>query len=121
MASTEVADPELVAPPNQTSRTASIDAEAERYSHDIDNKPAPLSDRVDRELGQYTGTGISITPERSNQLRKMIDKRVLTIMIATYFLQAIDKGTLSFASIMGLLEDTGLSVEGDPLVPKPEV
>jgi len=36
-------------------------------------------------------------------------------MIFTYFLQAIDKGTLSFASIMGLLDDTGLANEdGSP-------
>jgi hypothetical protein len=38
----------------------------------------------------------------------MIDKRVLVIMIATYFIQAIDKGTLSFASIMGIIPDTKL-------------
>ncbi len=51
---------------------------------------------------------IVISDERSAQLRCMIDKRVLAIMIATYFLQAIDKGTLSFSSIMGLNPDTGL-------------
>jgi len=34
---------------------------------------------------------------------------VLAIMIATYFLQAIDKGTMSFASIMGIREDTNLT------------
>jgi MFS family permease len=38
----------------------------------------------------------------------MINKRVLVIMIATYFLQAIDKGTLSFTSIMGLPDDLHL-------------
>jgi hypothetical protein len=29
-------------------------------------------------------------------------------MIFTYFLQALDKGTLSFASIMGIQKDTHL-------------
>ena len=38
----------------------------------------------------------------------MVDKRVLSIMIFTYFLQALDKGTLSFTSIMGIKEDTHL-------------
>lgn len=72
-------------------------------------KPAQHSGRVDKELAQYVSdVRINITPERSAQLRKMIDKRVLVIMIFTYFLQAIDKGTLSFASIMGLTADTGL-------------
>jgi hypothetical protein len=72
-------------------------------------KPAQHSGRVDKELAQYVSdVRMNITPERSAQLRKMIDKRVLVIMIFTYFLQAIDKGTLSFASIMGLTADTGL-------------
>jgi hypothetical protein len=72
-------------------------------------KSAQHSGRVDKELAQYVSdVRINITPERSAQLRKMIDKRVLVIMIFTYFLQAIDKGTLSFASIMGLTADTGL-------------
>jgi MFS family permease len=38
----------------------------------------------------------------------MIDKRVLSIMIFTYFLQALDKGTLSFTVIMGIKTDLGL-------------
>lgn len=72
-------------------------------------KPAQHSGRVDKELAQYVSdVRINISPERSAELRKMIDKRVLAIMIFTYFLQAIDKGTLSFASIMGLTADTGL-------------
>ncbi|KAI8673175.1 hypothetical protein LRP88_02302 [Fusarium phalaenopsidis] len=72
-------------------------------------KPTQHSERVDKELAQYVSdVRIDISPERSAQLRKMIDKRVLLVMICTYFLQAIDKGTLSFASIMGLTADTGL-------------
>lgn len=72
-------------------------------------KPTQHSERVDKELAQYVSdVRINISPERSAELRKMIDKRVLVIMIFTYFLQAIDKGTLSFASIMGLTADTGL-------------
>ncbi|KAL3493290.1 major facilitator superfamily domain-containing protein [Aspergillus germanicus] len=38
----------------------------------------------------------------------MIDRRVLVIMVCTYFLQALDKGTMSFASIMGIREHAGL-------------
>jgi hypothetical protein len=72
-------------------------------------KPTQHSERVDKELAQYVSdVRITITPERSAELRRMIDKRVLVVMILTYFLQAIDKGTLSFASIMGLTADTGL-------------
>ncbi|EPE03848.1 allantoate permease [Ophiostoma piceae UAMH 11346] len=64
---------------------------------------------IDKELVQYVSdVRIHISPEKDRQLRRMIDKRVLVVMIATYFLQAIDKGTLSFASIMGIVADTGL-------------
>jgi hypothetical protein len=65
--------------------------------------------KVDKELAQYVSdVRIDISPEENKRLLKMIDKRILAIMITTYFLQAIDKGTLSFASIMGIREDTGL-------------
>ena len=66
-------------------------------------------EKVDKELAKYINDeAIHISDEESSRLRRMIDKRVLVIMIATYFIQAIDKGTLSFASIMGIREDTGL-------------
>ncbi|KAI1427119.1 major facilitator superfamily domain-containing protein [Xylaria sp. FL1777] len=66
-------------------------------------------DRVDKEIAKYASQGrIDITPEENVRLRRLIDRRVLVVMICTYFLQAIDKGTLSFASIMGLPKDTGL-------------
>lgn len=58
-------------------------------------------DKLDRELAEYVSDArIEISPEKNAELRRMIDKRVLTIMVGTYFLQAIDKGTLSFSSIM---------------------
>ncbi|RWA11118.1 hypothetical protein EKO27_g3982 [Xylaria grammica] len=66
-------------------------------------------DRVDKEIAKYASQArIDITPEENVRLRRLIDRRVLVVMICTYFLQAIDKGTLSFSSIMGLPKDTGL-------------
>lgn len=65
--------------------------------------------RVDKELAQYISEArITISPEKNNELRRKIDRRILTVMISTYFLQAIDKGTMSFASIMGIKDDTHL-------------
>lgn len=65
--------------------------------------------RVDSEVAKYTShVREIISEEESARLLKLIDRRVLVIMILTYFLQAIDKGTLSFASIMGLQEDLHL-------------
>jgi hypothetical protein len=66
-------------------------------------------DRVDAEVAKYTSNVRTfVSDEESDRLLKLIDRRVLVIMILTYFLQAIDKGTLSFASIMGLQPDLGL-------------
>lgn len=65
--------------------------------------------RVDSEVAKYTSNvRADVSEEESARLLKLIDRRVLVIMILTYFLQAIDKGTLSFASIMGLQDDLHL-------------
>lgn len=37
-----------------------------------------------------------------------INRRIVACMLGTYFCQALDKGTLSFSSIMGIQEDTHL-------------
>lgn len=66
-------------------------------------------ERVDKELAKYTaGVRIEIAPEDDARLKKLIDRRVLVIMILTYFLQALDKGTMSFTSIMGIRQDLNL-------------
>ncbi|PYI11872.1 allantoate permease [Aspergillus sclerotiicarbonarius CBS 121057] len=65
--------------------------------------------RVDNEVLEYAARGqIEVDDEDSRRLRRMIDRRVLVVMIVTYFLQALDKGTMSFASIMGIRDDTHL-------------
>ncbi|KAF7191670.1 putative transporter [Pseudocercospora fuligena] len=65
--------------------------------------------RIDAEVAKYANAArIEITPSEDKRLKRMIDKRVLTIMVFTYFLQALDKGTLSFTSIMGLQTDLNL-------------
>jgi hypothetical protein len=38
----------------------------------------------------------------------MINKRVLIIMVGTYFLQSLDKNAISYAAIMGIQEDAHL-------------
>jgi len=83
---------------------------AERVlSADMDKKDHMDFDRVDKEVAKYTSdTKIEISEEENTRLRRMIDRRVLVIMIFTYFLQALDKGTLSFSAIMGIQTDTHL-------------
>ncbi|ROT40971.1 MFS general substrate transporter [Sodiomyces alkalinus F11] len=81
----------------------------EVQSIDMDSKNQQRYGKIDKELAKYVAEDrIYISPERNDELRRKVDRRVLVVMILTYFLQAIDKGTISFASIMGLPEDTGL-------------
>ncbi|KAK7424166.1 hypothetical protein QQZ08_008772 [Neonectria magnoliae] len=64
---------------------------------------------VDKEVAQYASdTRVEIDDATSVRLKKMIDRRVLLVMVVTYFTQSLDKGTLSFASIMGIREDANL-------------
>ncbi|KAJ5727002.1 hypothetical protein N7493_006029 [Penicillium malachiteum] len=65
--------------------------------------------RVDKEIQMYVSRGqVEIDEATNKRLKRMIDRRVLVIMICTYFLQALDKGTMSFASIMGIKTDAHL-------------
>lgn len=89
-------------------------AEGRSSSHDAVNDHKIMVEHLDRsriddEVAKYASDeAIHIDEKTEKRLKKLIDKRVLAVMIVTYFLQALDKGTLSFASIMGIKEDTGL-------------
>ena len=66
-------------------------------------------DRIDKEVAKYANeVAINISPAENSRLRRLVDKRVLSVMIFTYFLQALDRGTIGFASIMGIIHDTHL-------------
>lgn len=83
----------------------------ERALSPSDNLSKPPNDisNIDHEVLEYASNAhVNIDEPTSRRLRRMIDRRVLVIMIITYFLQALDKGTMSFASIMGIREQTGL-------------
>ena len=65
--------------------------------------------RVDKEVQMYASRGqVEVDEATNKRLKRMIDRRVLVIMICTYFLQALDKGTMSFSSIMGIKKDAHL-------------
>lgn len=83
---------------NEVERVMSPDEELSKDHQDYN--------RMDAEVAKYaTGEAIDISEPENKRLKKLIDKRVLSIMVFTYFLQALDKGTMSFTSIMGLQED----------------
>jgi hypothetical protein len=60
-------------------------------------------DRIDAEVAKYAdATEVHISEEENARLKRMIDRRVLPVMVITYFLQSLDKGTMSATSIMGI-------------------
>ncbi|KAI9640829.1 hypothetical protein NHQ30_010670 [Ciborinia camelliae] len=71
------------------------------------HKPAHMDDgRVDSEVARYTSeVPMHISEAENRRLGKLVDRRVLSIMMVTYFIQALDKGTLAFTSIMGIRVD----------------
>ncbi|TBU25211.1 MFS general substrate transporter [Dichomitus squalens] len=67
---------------------------------------------IDAEVAEFFATQgkgpIEIDEATDRRLRWMIHKRVLVVMVVTYFAQTLDKGTINFASIMGIVDDTHL-------------
>ncbi|OLN89761.1 putative transporter C460.05-like protein 4 [Colletotrichum chlorophyti] len=75
----------------------------------ISSKQQTNYDLVDQEVANYASeAALQIDQATNKRLKRMIDKRVLGVMIFTYFMQSLDKGTMSFASIMGVIPDTNL-------------
>ncbi|KAJ5795872.1 uncharacterized protein N7518_004412 [Penicillium psychrosexuale] len=65
--------------------------------------------RVDKEIQAYAAhSQVEIDDATNTRLKRMIDRRILVVMICTYFLQALDKGTMSFSAIMGIKDDAHL-------------
>ncbi|KAG7097130.1 hypothetical protein E1B28_004508 [Marasmius oreades] len=70
---------------------------------------------IDAEVAEFFATHgdesrgpIVIDDKTNKRLRNMVHKRVLVVMVVTYFAQTLDKGTINFASIMGIIEDNKL-------------
>lgn len=83
--------------------------EAAAFHDETTQKNRTNHDLVDREVAKYaTETAIDVDEATSKRLKRLIDKRVLVVMMVTYLIQTIDKGALSFASVMGIIEDTNL-------------
>ncbi|TDZ16785.1 putative transporter [Colletotrichum orbiculare MAFF 240422] len=79
-----------------------------------DVQPAHANHRRDAaaELLGKSGTSpehrIIVSPADSDRILRRIDLYILPLMLGVYFLQGIDKSTLAYASVFGLIEDTNL-------------
>ncbi|TWU74849.1 hypothetical protein ED733_001644 [Metarhizium rileyi] len=52
---------------------------------------------------------VAVTPSANARVLRRIDWHILPIMLFVYCLQSLDKTTLSYASVFGLIEDTKLA------------
>ncbi|KAL2204682.1 MFS general substrate transporter [Sarocladium strictum] len=76
--------------------------QAEMTSHHLEGQQAP-------QIAAYVGTDqVHVDEETSKRLFWTVNKRILACMLGTYFCQSLDKGTLGFASVMGIIEDADL-------------
>ncbi|KAJ7179842.1 major facilitator superfamily domain-containing protein [Mycena crocata] len=95
----------------QTREARIEDTEKDLYSVNSGSTYAPHTG-IDAEVAQFFAAQadhpVVIDEATNKRLRWMVHKRVLSVMVITYFAQTLDKGTLNFASIMGIIQDTHL-------------
>lgn len=60
------------------------------------------------EMIEDAGDSTRLTPENNKRVLQKIDLRLLPILLSIYFLQQLDKSTLSYASVFGLIKKTHL-------------
>lgn len=51
---------------------------------------------------------ITVSPQDNKRVLRKIDLAILPILLSVYFLQSLDKTTLLYASVFGLIEDANL-------------
>jgi hypothetical protein len=54
---------------------------------------------------------VVVTASENKRILRKIDLTILPILLTVYFLQALDKATLAYASVFGLLDDADLEGE----------
>ncbi|KAK1954544.1 major facilitator superfamily transporter [Colletotrichum sublineola] len=74
-------------------------------------QPAHRRDAAAELLGKSGASPedrVVVTPADNARVLRRIDMVILPLMLFVYFLQGIDKSTLAYASIFGLIQDTNL-------------
>ncbi|KAL1655736.1 hypothetical protein SLS61_001760 [Didymella pomorum] len=78
------------------------------------HKPAPDVRGKDKAAELLASNErIVVTAEENKRVLKKIDLIILPILLSIYFLQSLDKTTLSYASVFGLIQDANLNPNSD--------
>lgn len=81
--------------------------EAARAPPTLDTDNNPKQDHA-LQLLEDAGHSTILTAENNARVLRRIDLRLLPILLSIYFLQQLDKSTLSYASVFGLIEKAHL-------------
>ncbi|TLD14185.1 uncharacterized protein PgNI_04431 [Pyricularia grisea] len=73
------------------------------------SKNRPVSRGVDTAAQMIGDRQVVVTDEDNKRIRRLTDKRILTILIWIYFLQILDKSVLGYGAIFGMREDCNLT------------
>ncbi|OWT36143.1 hypothetical protein C362_06177 [Cryptococcus neoformans Bt1] len=81
----------------------------DKYEIDHLDKVRPVPDVVvnDQEAAGYIDPTLIISEAENTRMRRKIHRRILPLICIGYLCQALDKGTLTSASIMGWINDVG--------------
>lgn len=71
-------------------------------------KTAHGADAALHLLKETGGLRQPVDPEASKRLLRKIDLHIMPLICIVYFLQYIDKTAISYASVTGIIQDTGL-------------
>ncbi|KAF2637592.1 allantoate permease-like protein [Massarina eburnea CBS 473.64] len=77
-------------------------------------KPTAASKGKDKAAELISSSArIVVTGEDNSRILRKIDLVILPILLSVYFLQSLDKTTLSYASVFGIIEDANLDPDSD--------
>lgn len=99
----------LETPTNQgDSNSKSITSEITPVPKSNIDSPLTGRDKAAQFLKQANQANIIVTPSENARILRKIDLHLLPIILFVYCLQSLDKTTLSYASVFGLIDDTHL-------------
>ena len=76
-------------------------------SYSLDGESPVGKDKAAEFLG-HSNQSVTVTPQDNSRILRRIDLTILPVMLGVYFLQQLDKSTLSYASVFGLIKDAHL-------------
>lgn len=90
--------------PNHEDVSKDVDVNAETIEATGDNSARDRAGQLLKEAGHT----VEVSPAENKRILRKIDLAILPIILVTYVLQFLDKSTLSFASVFGLIEEANL-------------